>query len=95
MHLIVDTTAGTLHLEDVETLTKLDGRIVGPGDGHATLAPKGRREGDHLWIASDELRRLAGEQSERWHQSFSAMIDYAESKGWVADGMVRLHLLQG
>ncbi|HVW47151.1 MAG TPA: hypothetical protein VHA76_08860 [Solirubrobacterales bacterium] len=52
-------------------------------------------DGEHLFIGRGELRSLAGERaiSPIWLEGFEAMVDYAESKGWVdGEGRVRAHV---
>lgn len=52
-------------------------------------------DGEHLFVARGALRSLAGERavSAAWMEGFDAMIEYAESKGWVdSEGRVRAHV---
>ena len=51
--------------------------------------------GDHAWVRTDALRRLAGPiATPEWEDAFAAMLDYARSRGWVDDehGAVRGHV---
>ena len=51
--------------------------------------------GDHAWVRTDALRRLAGPvATPEWEDGFAAMLDYARSRGWVDDehGAVRGHV---
>ena len=51
--------------------------------------------GDHAWVRTDALRRLAGRvATPEWEDGFTAMLDYARSRGWVDDehGAVRGHV---
>jgi hypothetical protein len=51
--------------------------------------------GDHAWVRTDALRRLAGPAATiEWERSFVAMLDYARTRGWVDDelGAVRGHV---
>jgi hypothetical protein len=51
--------------------------------------------GDHAWVRTDALRRLAGPvATPEWEDAFTAMLDYARSRGWVDDehGAVRGHV---
>jgi hypothetical protein len=51
--------------------------------------------GDHAWVRTDALRRLAGPiATPEWEGAFAAMLEYARSRGWVDDahGAVRGHV---
>ena len=51
--------------------------------------------GDHAWVRTDALRRLAGSAAtSEWEEGFAAMLDYARTRGWVDDeqGAVRGHV---
>ena len=51
--------------------------------------------GDHAWVRTDALRRLAGPlATPEWEQGLRAMLDYARTRGWVDDeqGAVRGHV---
>jgi hypothetical protein len=51
--------------------------------------------GDHVWVRTDALRRLAGPATTpEWEEGFAAMLDYARTRGWVDDelGAVRGHV---
>ena len=51
--------------------------------------------GDHAWVRTDALRRLAGPAAtSEWEEGFAAMLDYARTRGWVDDeqGAVRGHV---
>jgi hypothetical protein len=51
--------------------------------------------GDHAWVRTDALRRLAGSAATtEWERSFVAMLDVARTRGWVDDdlGAVRGHV---
>jgi hypothetical protein len=51
--------------------------------------------GDHAWVRTDALRRLAGRvATPEWEEGFAAMLDYARMRGWVDDdqGAVRGHV---
>jgi hypothetical protein len=42
--------------------------------------------GDHAWVRTDALRRLAGAvATPEWEEGFAAMLDYARRRGWVDD----------
>ena len=43
--------------------------------------------GDHAWVRTDALRRLAGPvATPEWERAFAAMLDDARTRGWVDDG---------
>jgi hypothetical protein len=51
--------------------------------------------GDHVWVRTDALRRLAGPvATPEWEEGFAAMLDHARTRGWVDDeqGAVRGHV---
>jgi hypothetical protein len=51
--------------------------------------------GDHAWVRTDALRRLAGPvATPEWEDGFAAMLDDARARGWVDDeqGAVRGHV---
>jgi hypothetical protein len=51
--------------------------------------------GDHAWVRTEALRRLAGPvATPEWEDAFAAMLDYARTRGWVDDehGAVRGHV---
>lgn len=51
--------------------------------------------GDHAWVRTEALRRLAGPAATpEWEQAFAGMLDYARTRGWVDDGQgaVRGHV---
>jgi hypothetical protein len=42
--------------------------------------------GDHAWVRTDALRRLAGAvATPEWEERFAAMLDHARMRGWVDD----------
>jgi hypothetical protein len=68
----------------------VDDDRVGP-----LLAPHGRLDGEHAWIATDAVVALAGDAADdAWHAGFEAMVDYARSKGFLAEdgSAIRGHL---
>jgi hypothetical protein len=51
--------------------------------------------GDHAWVRTDALRRLAGPiATPEWEDGFAAMLQFARARGWVDDehGAVRGHV---
>lgn len=67
-----------------------------PGRLAAALSCWGDPDGTHVWLDIDRLEQAIGEHPQRpidWSAGFAAMIDFAESRGWV-DGerrRVRAH----
>ena len=46
----------------------------------------GRMDGDEALVAVDAVRRLAaGRVGPGWEGDFAAMLEYAGTKGWIAD----------
>ena len=61
----------------------------------ATMGEGTRPDSGHLWIAEAAVRRwLAGRTDDDWDESFSGMVAYARSKGWMdeAGTHLRAHL---
>jgi hypothetical protein len=48
----------------------------------------------HVAVSVDAVRALAGEQAltPDWEKGFSAMLGYAESKGWMVGDAIRAHV---
>jgi len=89
--------AGSARLVDAEDLTSF--AVVLDGDGEpspAALAAGGVLGlGDHAWVRTDALRRLAGAlATPEWEDGFARMLDDARTRGWVDDehGAVRGHV---
>jgi hypothetical protein len=58
-------------------------------------AAAGRLEGDDAWITVDAVRRLAaGRVGPTWDDDVTAMLGYADSKGWFdpATHAMRAHV---
>ena len=84
-------------LVDPEDLTSFAVVLDGETDpGPEALADGGVLGfGDHAWVRTDALRRLAGPAATpEWEDGFAALLDYARSRGWVDDehGAVRGHV---
>ena len=84
-------------LDDPEDLT----RFAVVLDGGADPSPEALAAGgvlgfgDHAWVRTDALRRLAGPiATPEWEDAFAAMLEHARSRGWVDDahGAVRGHV---
>lgn len=97
MFILIDASRGASRLEQPEELRKFHVEIEGELDEvalAAALAPWGKLEGDHAWIAPAALREAAaGRVDEGWGAKFQGMVDYAASRGWCdAEGRLRAHL---
>jgi hypothetical protein len=89
--------AHSARLVDPEDLTSFAVVLEGDSDpSPEALAAGGVLGfGDHAWVRTDALRRLAGPiATPEWEDAFAAMLDYARSRGWVDDehGAVRGHV---
>jgi hypothetical protein len=63
--------------------------------GALEAAAVGRMDGDEALIDVDAVRRLAaGRVGPGWDGDFSAMLEYAATKGWIADEgrSIRAHI---
>jgi hypothetical protein len=59
------------------------------------LAPVAEWLGDdHVAVSIDAVRRLAGPEADtaEWQQGFTAMLGYAESKGWIVGEAIKAHV---
>jgi hypothetical protein len=71
-----------------------DGGIERLGEVLAAAAA-GRTEGDNAFVAVDAVRRLAAPfVDDTWDADFSAMLDYARTKGWLdaAGAAIQAHV---
>jgi len=89
--------ADSARLVDAEDLTSFTVVLEGEADpSPEALADGGVLGfGDHAWVRTDALRRLAGPTATpEWEDGFATMLDYARSRGWVDDahGAVRGHV---
>jgi hypothetical protein len=89
--------ADSARLVDPEDLTSFAVVLEGDGDpGPEALAAGGVLGfGDHAWVRTEALRRLAGPIATlEWEAAFAAMLEYARTRGWVDDehGAVRGHV---
>jgi hypothetical protein len=89
--------AGSARLVAAEDLTSFAVILEGDGDpSPAALAAGGvLGYGDHAWVRTDAVRRLAGPiATPEWEQGFARMLSHARSRGWVDDrqGAVRGHV---
>ncbi len=97
----VDLRAGCCSLDDPADFTAFHVLVEGAADGatSATVvstlgADGGAVDDDHVFVAVDAVRRLAGSRDQHWDAGFAGMLGYAESKGWMSsDGsMIRAHV---
>ena len=89
--------ADSARLVDAEDLTSFAVVLDGDGDpSPQALAAAGVLGlGDHAWVRTEALRRLAGPiATPEWEGAFAAMLEYARTRGWVDDehGAVRGHV---
>jgi hypothetical protein len=59
------------------------------------LAPHGRIEGEHAWIATESVVALAGDAADdAWQAGFDGMVGYARKQGFLSDDgtAIRAHL---
>jgi hypothetical protein len=86
-----------ISLEEPEDTRRFQVTVRGGSDpalvfGALVDAAAGRLEGDDAWITVDAIRRLASARVEPgWDDEFSAMLDYARTKGWLDEAT---HALQ-
>lgn len=79
----------TVELTGVDEFTRLAVTVLGGRDPERTaaaLAEWGSVDGDHVWLdigALEEAVRRHPQRGEGWLPQFVAMIDYADSRGWV------------
>jgi hypothetical protein len=85
-------------LESPDECTAFSVRARGDGSGLGAAldaAGVGRMDGDEALIEVDAVRRLAaGRVGEGWDADFAAMLEYAATKGWIADDgrSIRAHV---
>jgi hypothetical protein len=85
----VDLDAARVSLEEPADCKKFHVAATGEGDitrlGEVLGASAvGRTEGDVAFIDIDAVRRLAATQvDDTWEADFSAMLEYARTKGWL------------
>jgi hypothetical protein len=86
-------------LEDPSDCGRFHVSVVGGGDrAHVVAALGGPSIDDDVWVPVERVRSLAaGRVAAGWDDEFSAMLIYAETKGWLsADGKaIRAHVEWG
>lgn len=62
--------------------------------GRGNLGTAGRWDGDdHALIDPGWIRAAAaGRVGDGWEDDFAGMLAYAETKGWIVDGLVKGHV---
>jgi hypothetical protein len=92
MHVTVDLVSNppAVSLLESDDCTRFD--VVVHGSADADLLGRvlvgdgiGRIEEDEALVSVAAVRRLAGSVSEKWEADFLAMLEYARSRGWLAD----------
>ncbi|MEX0666513.1 MAG: hypothetical protein WD598_17295 [Acidimicrobiia bacterium] len=79
-------------LEEPEDTKKFHVTVVGGKDwglvfGALVDAAAGRLEAEEAFITIDAVRRLAKDRvGDIWEADFTAMLDYARTKGWFDEG---------
>ena len=92
------TEPPALALDDPEDCKAFSVRVRGDRSRLASAleaAGVGRTDGDEALVGVDAVRRLAaGRVGDNWEDDFAAMLDYAATKGWVADEgrAIRAHI---
>jgi hypothetical protein len=101
VHIVVNLVTGDVTLTDPDDFTGFDMRLVGSADQRRLGEIVGTAKlgyllygGTHVAVDPMGLRSLAGPlATDSWEAGFSAMCDYAATKGWLgADGTVRAHV---
>lgn len=83
-------------VDDFRRLAVVVGNGPDPDRLAAALSSWGDPDGTHVWLDIDRLEQAIGGHPQRpidWSAGFAAMIDFAQSQGWV-DGdrrRVRAH----
>jgi len=104
--MVVTVTLGpepAVALDDPDDFTRF--HIAAPGardrsrlGAALTAAGAGDLDGDEVLVRTDWLRaEAAGRAGPEWEQGFTAMLDYAERKGWTdaSRRAVRAHVEWG
>ncbi len=80
-------TAGQVAIDDHDVFTdfhvQASSELVG-NDLAATMGEDTRVDGEYLWVAEAAIRLWSiGQTDKAWDDGFSAMVDYARSRGWT------------
>jgi hypothetical protein len=92
------SSAGDVTVDDYDLFTGF--HVEADGDGAAdrlaaTMGEGTRAENGYLWIAERAIRHWVGVRADDdWEAGFTAMVDYARSKGWTdpAGTHLRAHI---
>ncbi len=94
-----DLETATVTLVDPEDVRGFHVAVVGGATDDErlgdVLAPHGRLDGEHAWIATDAVVALAGEAAaDDWRAAFDGMVAYARDNGFLSDdgSAIRAHL---
>jgi hypothetical protein len=89
-------TPPAVTLEDPSDCGRFHVGVAGGGDRNEVAAALGGPSiDDDVWVPVERVRSLAaGHVDGEWDGAFSAMLEYADTKGWVsADGTaIRAHI---
>ena len=93
MVIVVDlrSTPASIALDQPEDCTRFHLAVRGGDDGHLAAALENANTGrladhDTAFVAVRAVRHLAdGRVPDTWKRDFAAMIDFAGTKGWLAD----------
>ncbi len=100
MRIFVKVTTAEVSLIDPNVFNSFD-LAAEPSDATeaaiaAALGDTGSAAGDdHVWIAVDEVQRLAGQAvTTEWESNFEQMLAYAASMEWTNDdqSMIKAHI---
>ena len=99
MHIHVDPDRQRSEVRDASDLKSFSIVIEGEATDErvaSALAPLARLEsGTHAWVSVERLRAACGRDTDiDWSRAFTAMVDFAASKGWLDDtgAELRAHL---
>jgi hypothetical protein len=95
---LLDSQRWQVSVMEVDDLKALRVEVIGAVSRKelvALLGDLGRLDEEHVWLSVQALRAAAMPRTDRWLSDYSAMIDYAGTKGWTdEDGLsVRAHLI--
>jgi len=108
MEVVVDLQGLTVTLAGAEDTERFAVRVAGPPGASGRHGPDVHRlvdvlaaagagrlnPGGDAFIRPDAVRfHAAGQVGEGWEERFTAMVDFAASKGWTAeDGWIQAHV---
>lgn len=84
--MVIVVRDNTVRLDDADDFKGFK-VVVESGDGSGLFAVGRLAHRDTAWINADAVRRMAGDAATpQWEDGFTAMLDYAKTKGWLDDG---------